>query len=163
MSMLKRCITCLKQSGIRYAHSTHSAAERAREVADAERMPAHNLAKTIVYSGDNGYGMLVMPADCVADLNEVTRLLGIKEIRLAAEAELSKLFPECEIGAMPPLGNLFQMPVLMDEALATGEFIAFNAGTHRDAIHMSVADYHTLVNPLVASFAVREPMLTAPR
>src|SRR5215831_11099461 len=98
------------------------------------------------------------PADCVADLQEVRRLLGLREIRLAMEFELAQMFPECELGAMPPLANFFDMPLLMDERIASADFMAFNAGTHRDVIHMSVADFHKLVNPLVASFALVEPV-----
>lgn len=119
-------------------------------------MAAHTMMKTIVYSGDNGYGMLLLPADCTADFDEVRRLLGLAEIRLATEAELAALFPECELGAMPPFGNLFNMPVLLDEGLATPEFIGFTAGTHRDVLHISAADFHALVNPLVTSFALKE-------
>jgi Ala-tRNA(Pro) deacylase len=119
-------------------------------------MPASAMMKTVVYSGDNGYGMLLLPADCAADFDEVRRLLGLTEIRLATEAELAALFPECEVGAMPPFGNLFHMPVLLDESLASAEFVGFIAGTHRDVLHISVADFHTLVNPLVASFALKE-------
>jgi Ala-tRNA(Pro) deacylase len=162
MNMLQRSQKYLKQNGIRYAHSIHAPAYTAREVASAERMPLHGLAKVVVYSGDNGYGMLVLPADFIVDLAEVRRLLGLSEVRLAAEAELNGLFPECEVGAMPPFGNLFQMPVLVDESLATAEFMAFNAGTHQDVIHMSVADFHDLVNPLVAAFAVKAPAMASP-
>jgi Ala-tRNA(Pro) deacylase len=156
MNMLKHCIGYLKRNGIRYSHSVHPAAYTAREVASADRMPAHAMMKTVVYSGDNGYGMLLLPADCTADFDEVRRLLGLTEIRLATEAELAALFPECEVGAMPPFGNLFNMPVLLDEGLATAEFFGFTAGTHRDVLHISGPDFHTLVNPLVASFAVKE-------
>ena len=156
MNMLKRCIGYLKRNGIQYSHSVHPPAYTAREAASADRMPAHNLMKTVVYSGDNGYGMLVLPADCVANFDEVRRLLGLTEIRLATEAELGALFPECELGAMPPFGNLFNMPVLLDEGLATAEFMGFAAGTHRDVLHISGADFHALVNPLIASFAVKE-------
>lgn len=159
MTMLKRCLAYLKQNGIRYAHSTHSPAPTAAQVAVAERMPIHNLAKTVVYHGDNGFGMLMLPADAIVDFREVKRLLGIKEVRLATEAEIEELFPECEVGAMPPFGNLFNMPVLMDQELAGAVFIAFTAGTHRDAIHISVNDYRELTNPLVASFALTVPVL----
>ena len=158
MTILQRCQRYLKQHGVRYAHSIHAPAYTARDVASAERMPVHALAKTVVYRGDTGFGMLVLPADCVADLQEVRRLLGLSEIRLATEFELAKLFPECDLGAMPPLANFFDMPLLMDELIATADFMAFNAGTHRDVIHMCVADFHKLVNPLVASFAVVEPV-----
>ena len=161
MNMLNRCIDYLKQNRIRYAHSIHAPAYTAREVASAERMPAHTLGKTVIYAGDNGYGMLLLPADYVVDFAEVRRLLGLLEIRLATEPELAVIFPDCEVGAMPPFGNLFEMPVLVDEGIAMSEFIAFNAGTHRDVIHMSGADFHALVNPLVASFARKEPARAA--
>jgi len=74
------------------------------------------MAKVVVYIGDNGPGMLVLPADYTADLKEVSWLLGLKELRLANEPELATMFPDCEVGAMPPFGSLFQMPVLMDQS-----------------------------------------------
>lgn len=155
MNTLHLCQRYLKQNGVRHAHSIHPPAYTAREVACAECMPLHDFAKVVVYSGDNGYGILVVPADRVADLDEVRKLLGLDEVRLATEAELIRVFPECEAGAMPPFGNLFNMPVLVDEAVAAAQFMAFNAGTHRDVLRMSVPDFHKLVNPLVASFAVK--------
>lgn len=157
MNTLHRCQKYLKQNGVRYAHSIHPPAYTASEVASAERMPAHDLAKVVVYSGDNGYGMLVLPADFMVDFAEVRRLLGLGEIRLATEAELIEVFPDCEVGAMPPFGSLFNLPVLADETIATAQFMAFNAGTHQDVLRMSVSDFHKLVNPLVAAFAVKAP------
>ena len=141
MNMLQRCQEFLKLHETPYAHSIHSPAYTAREVA-AECMPAHSLVKVIVYSGDNGYGLILVPADTIVDFGEVLRLLGLREIRLATESELVGLFPDCEIGAMPPFGNLFEMPVLMDESVASTEYMAFNTGTHRDVIHMRVSDFH---------------------
>jgi Ala-tRNA(Pro) deacylase len=155
---MKRCIAYLKKNGIRYSHSIHAPAYTARDVASAERMPAHNLVKTVIYFGDHGYGMLALPADYMVDFGEVRRLLALTEIRLATEAEMAALFPDEELGAMPPFGNWFNMPVLMDESIAAIEFMAFNAGTHRDVIHISVGDFHRIVNPLVAGFAVKEPV-----
>lgn len=157
MNTLHRCQRFLKQNGIRYAHSIHPPAYTAFETAAAERMPVHDLAKVVVYSGDNGYGMLVLPADYTADLEEVRRLLGLSELRLATESELIEVFPGCEAGAMPPFGNFFNLPVLVDEAVATAQFMVFTAGTHRDVLRMSVSDFHKLVNPLVASFSVKAP------
>jgi Ala-tRNA(Pro) deacylase len=159
MNTLQRCQRYLKQNGIRFAHSIHPPAYTACEVASAECMPLHDLAKVVVYSGDNGYGMLVLPADYVADLDEVRRLLGLAETRLATESELIEVFPDCEAGAMPPFGSMFNVPVLMDETIATAQFMVFNAGTHQDVLRMSVADFHKLVNPLVAAFAVKAPDL----
>jgi Ala-tRNA(Pro) deacylase len=158
MTLMKRCITYLKNHGIRYSHSIHPPAYTARDVASAERMPAHNLIKTVIYFGDNGFGMLALPADYMVDFEEVRRLLGLTETRLATEAEMSALFQDGEVGATPPFGNWWNIPVLMDESIAAVEFMGFSAGTHRDAIHISTADYHRIVNPLVAAFAVKEPV-----
>ena len=120
-------------------------------------MSARTLAKTVVYLGDDGFGMAILRPHRIIHFEALRQLLGLTIIRLATETELAALFPECELGAMPPFGNLVAIPVLMDESLAAAEFIAFNAGTHRDVIHMSGADFRKLVKPLVAAFAVKEP------
>ena len=160
MNMLPRCLQYLTLHETPHSHSIHSPAFTAREVAAAECMPAHNLAKVVVYHGDSGYGLLVVSADSIVDFGEVRRLLGLREVRLASEPELIGLFPDCDLGAMPPFGNIFEMPVLLDEGIATADFMAFTAGTHQDVIHMRVSDFRTLVNPLVAAFALRIPALT---
>ncbi len=160
MTALERCLDFLDRSRVQYSHSTHSAAFTAHEVASAERLPAHNLAKAVIYHGDNGFGMLLLPADFVVDFPTVLRLLGLNHIRMADEVEIGQLFPDCELGAMGPIGNGIDMPILLDEALAGTEFIAFNAGTHRDVIHMSFVDFIGVVNPLIAAFAVQESLLT---
>jgi len=161
MKTLKRCLEYLDRNCIVYSHSIHSVAFTAIEVASAERMPAHNVVKTVVYFGDNGFGMAVVPADYIVDFAKVRRLMGLSFVRLASEAELASLFPDSELGAMPPFANEVEMPVLVDENVATVEFIAFNAGTHRDVIHTSFADFRRLVNPLIASFAIKERVLAA--
>jgi len=120
-------------------------------------MPVHGLAKVVVYSCSNGYGMLVLPADSIVDFGELCRLLHVRDIRLATESELIRLFPDCELGAMPPFGELYDLPVLLDEDITNADFMAFNAGTHRDVIHMGVPDFRKLVNPLVAAFSMRIP------
>ena len=116
---LDRCFIALERNQIPYSHSVHPPAWTARQVARAEHMPAHRLAKVVVYDSDRGYGMLLLPADSVVDFAEVLRLLGLHQIRLASEVELGTLFPDCELGAMPPFGNLNEMPVLVDESLRT--------------------------------------------
>ena len=159
---LERCFSILERNQIPYSHSIHPPAWTAREVATAEHMPAHRLAKVVVYHGDIGYGMLVLPADDIVNFGDVLHLLGLREIRLATETELGELFPDCELGAMPPFGNLVDMPVLLDEMLVSSEYIAFNAGTHRDVIHMSFASFCGLVNPLIGSFAVPQLAIAMP-
>lgn len=159
MDTLHRCERLLSRNGIRYAHSIHPPAYNACDVAAAERMPVHDLAKVVVYSGDNGYGLLVLPADCTADLDKVRRLLGLGAIRLASESELVEVFDGCEVGAMPPFGNFFGIPVLLDEAVAHADFLVFTPGTHRDVLRITVADFLRLSNPLVANFALKAPDL----
>jgi len=161
MTILGRWLEYLNKTGIRYSHSIHPRAQSALETADAERMPAHDLAKPVVYFCETGFGMAVVPADEFVDLPEVARLLGLSYIRLANEGELAELFTDSELGAMPPFGHLYQMPVLLDGALAGREFIAFNLGTHRDVVRMSVEDYLNLVKPLVGSIVVREECLVS--
>ena len=156
MNMLRRCLDYLDQNHIAYSHSIHPPAFTALEVAAADRIPAYSLAKTVVYFGDTGYGMAVVPADRHVDFAEVRRLMGLHSIRLATEVELIDLFPTCEVGAMPPLGNLFGLPVLVDVNVEAQEFIAFTAGTHRDVIRMSFADFAKHVKPLISLFAIRE-------
>jgi Ala-tRNA(Pro) deacylase len=129
MTALERCLNFLERAGVQYSHSIHSLAFTAHDVAVAERMPAPNFAKVVIYHGDNGFGMLLLPADHVVDVPTVVRLLGLKQIRLATEAEIGNLFPDSELGAMPPIANLISMPILADESLAVNEYIAFSAGT----------------------------------
>jgi Ala-tRNA(Pro) deacylase len=153
MTTLRRCLDLLDRNRVAYAHTTHANAYRAREVASAEHMLPYKVAKTVIFCGDGCYGMAVLPADCRVDLGEMAMSLGLARVRLASEAEVARLFPDCEVGAMPPLGTLFNLPVYVDERLAYEKFIVFNAGTHRDAIHMSFADYLRLTDPLVRRFA----------
>jgi Ala-tRNA(Pro) deacylase len=154
MNMLELCLTHLRENRILFLHSIHPPAFTARGVAAAEGIPAHEIAKVVVYFGDNDYGMVVLPADSMVDFGEVAHLMGLSYVRLATETELTEMFPECELGATPPFGDLFDMPVLVDESIEKGGYIAFSAGTHRDVLHMKFADFRHLVNPLIARFAV---------
>jgi Ala-tRNA(Pro) deacylase len=159
MTFLNRLTSYLDAKGIRYSHSIHAPAQTALSVAKAERMPAHELAKAVVYFGDNGYGMAVVPADHMVDLQEARRLLGLTFIRLADESELQELFPDCDLGAIPPFGTFHDLPVAVDAEIAHRRFIAFTAGTHRDVIRMSFDDFQHLVEPKVGSFAFSETLV----
>jgi len=153
MTTLQRCLEFLDNAHICYAHTKHSLAFTALEVAFAEHLSPHKLAKTVVYAGAQGYGLAVLPADYLINLETLGLFLNDAGIRLATERELGELFPECELGAMPPFGNLFHLPVLIDSSIAEQEFIAFNAGTHRDVIHMHMPDFRRLADPAVGQFA----------
>jgi Ala-tRNA(Pro) deacylase len=153
MGTLQRCTELLERRHIHYTHTRHANAYRAREVAAAEHVPSSKLAKTVIFCGDSFYAMAVLPADCMLDLDELAVRLGLQRIRLATEGEIIRLFPGTEVGAMPPLGELFALPVYLDERLAKEKHIVFNAGTHRDAIHMRLDDYVRLAQPLILRFA----------
>ena len=97
--------------------------------------------------------MIVVPANKLVDFQEIRLTLGLTHARLATEEELSHLFPDCDLGAMPPFGNLYRVPVYLDSSLAHEEVIAFNAGTHRDVVHMRMDEFRALVHPTVVSLA----------
>ncbi len=155
MPVLTRLKEFLDQNKVDYTQTVHPLAYTAREVAAAEHIPAREIAKTVVFLSEQGYGMAVLPADSVVDLEQLRLDLGLTRLRLATEAELGELFPSCELGAMPPFGNLWGLPVYADNAIAGEETIAFNAGSHRDVIHMRYRDFERLVNPQVVPFSRR--------
>jgi Ala-tRNA(Pro) deacylase len=154
MTTLDRCLELLDRAGVWYSHTGHPLAFTALEVAAAEHLSPHKLAKTVVYAGDSGYGMAVLPADCLVDKDALGGFLDDSSVRLANELELGQLFPGCDLGSMPPFGSLFHLPVIVDASVAEQEFIAFNAGTHRDVIHMTYADFAELVAPVLSKFAL---------
>ena len=118
MPLLEKLRVFLDGNGAEYTHTVHSIAYTAREVASAEHLPAREVAKTVVIHGDNGYHMLVLPANRLVDFQEVRDVLGFTHARMVPETELARLFPDCELGAMPPFGNLYGMPVYLDSGMA---------------------------------------------
>jgi Ala-tRNA(Pro) deacylase len=153
MTTLQTCLSYLDQNAIRYTHTTHPAAYTARQVAVAEFMPAKRVAKTVVFRGDRGYVLVLVPADSYVDAEQVRTAIDSRKIRKAGEAELRELFPDAELGAITPLSCIAQMPIYLDRALADREFITFTAGTHRDVIHMRTADFRLLTIPVVGDFS----------
>jgi Ala-tRNA(Pro) deacylase len=144
MPILGKLQEFLDLSGVPYTHTVHPLAYTAREVACAEHVPPQEVAKVVVVFASGEYKMLVLPASKVVDFQEVRDALGCNTARL---------FPDCELGAMPPFGNLYNMKVLMDANLLADERILFNAGTHRDVIHLSQEDFRRLVQPEVVHLA----------
>lgn len=151
MAISEKLRLFLDESRVPYSHSVHPLAYTAREVASAEHIPPREVAKTVVIWGDNGYAMLALPASMVVDFQELRAALGLTHVRLATETELGQLFPDCDLGAMPPFGQLYNLPLYMDGSLLRDEHIAFNGGTHRDVIHMRLEEYKRLASPTVVS------------
>ena len=154
MYLLSRVKEYLDKQNVPYAHHVHRTAYTAQEVAAEEHIPGKMMAKTVIVKAGDQLAMVVLPASARLDLEALRRMVGNKEARLASELEFTGAFPDCEVGAMPPFGNLYGIPVYVDSVLAQDDEIAFNAGTHQDSIHMKYADFARLVKPTVASLAL---------
>jgi Ala-tRNA(Pro) deacylase len=144
----------LEREKVRYEHETHRTAYTAQEVAQEEHVPGKIVAKSVVLKVDDGFVLAVMPATARADFLRFKSALGAKEVRLATELEFTGLVPDCEVGAMPPFGNLYGVPVYVDKALTQDEEIIFNAGTHQDTVRMRYADFERLAQAKIFSFAL---------
>jgi Ala-tRNA(Pro) deacylase len=138
-----------------YEHHIHATAFTAQQLAAAERVPGAMVAKTVVVKADNRFVMAVLPASTRVDLPALRRALSASDVRLATESEFQELFPDSDVGAMPPFGNLYGVPVCAEESLTKDREILFSAGTHHDAIRMTYQDFSRLVEPKVCSFASR--------
>src|SRR5215472_9027576 len=128
MPLTERLRSFLETNHAEFTLTDHPKAFTAREVAAAEHLPPKEVAKSVVVFGDGEYHMIVIPASRLVDFQEVRLTLGLSQVRLATEDELAKLFPDCELGAMPPFGPLYGIQVYLDNSLAGEETIAFNAG-----------------------------------
>jgi Ala-tRNA(Pro) deacylase len=152
MTTLRRTLDYLDLHGVRYAHTTHSAAYTAEQVAAAEHIPPHRLAKNVLYRSSDGYVLVLVPADSFVDPEQVRAAMGVRVLELADEVEVGFVFPDADLGAMPPLGNSVGLPVYLDRELTEQTFIAFKAGTYWDVIHMKTIDFCKLVQPVIGDF-----------
>jgi Ala-tRNA(Pro) deacylase len=155
MPLTERLRRFLDAHHAEYTLTVHPKAFTAREVASAEHLPPREVAKTVVVFGDGEYHMLVVPANRLVDFQELRPALGLAQARLATEDELRTLFPDCELGAMPPFGQLYGIALYLDSRLAAEPSICFNAGNHREVIHMAMSEFRRVGVPVVATL-VRE-------
>lgn len=137
---------------VRYVSLRHSPAFTAAEVAQSAHVSGRDFAKTVIVVIEDEMVMIVLPASRRVLLNDLREMLDTTHLRLATEAEFRDRFPDCELGAMPPFGNLYGMRVFVSSLLAEEKEIAFNAGSHTEIIKMSYADFDRLVKPLVLDF-----------
>ena len=137
----------LDSQRVRYVSIKHSPAFTAQEIAASAHIPGEDIAKTVVVKLDGEMALVVLPAPEMVRLNHLKAELGVGEAEIASESEFKDRFPDCEVGAMPPFGNLYEMDTLVEESLAGDHEIAFNAGTHTELIRMAYADYERLVRP----------------
>lgn len=153
MAKITDVIRYLKENSIPFEIIPHEPAFTAHEVASATRVPEKELAKTLVVRIDGKFWMVVLRGDQRLNERQLKRLLGAQSVHLAHEEDLSTLFPGCEMGAMPPFGNLYGIPVLVEKALTEDEDIVFNACKHTESIRMKYRDYERLVQPLIGHFS----------
>lgn len=153
MSRISTIDDFLREAHVPYAVVPHSLAFTAQEEAAATHVPGRDWAKVVVCFIDGQPVQAVVPAPAAVNLDRLLALAGGTSIYMADEDDLRRLFPDCEIGAMPPLGPLYSQTVFVDGALALEPEIVFNGGTHRHAIAMNWNDFVKTVNPIVGRFA----------
>ncbi|HDY68994.1 MAG TPA: YbaK/EbsC family protein, partial [Candidatus Scalindua sp.] len=134
----------LDSNNIKYVTIEHSRAYTANEIAATAHIPGKELAKTVMVKIDGKMTMTVLPAYCKINFELLQEAAGATNVELSSEQEFKDMFPGCEIGAMPPFGNLYGMEVLVDKSLCEDEEIAFNAGSHTELIRLSYKDFEGL-------------------
>ena len=142
----------LDRNNVKYVSITHSTAYTAQEIAALTHTKGRDLAKTVIVKLDDTLAMAVLPASYQVALEELKQGTKTTSAALATEAQFRARFTGCETGAMPPFGNLYDMPVFVDESLTKDKEIAFNAGSHNELIRMAYADFERLVQPTVLKF-----------
>jgi Ala-tRNA(Pro) deacylase len=143
----------LEKEKVPFQHESHRTVYTAQEVAHEEHIPGSMVAKTVVIKVDDRFALAVLPASIRTDLARLKAALGASEVRLASELEFTGMFPDCEVGAMPPFGNLYGLSVYCEKSLTKDKEIVFNAGTHQDTIRMKYVDFARLANPKIFEFA----------
>lgn len=144
----------LDQSGVKYTHVTHRRDYTARQTAHDCQLKPGDFAKVVGLEAEGRQMLAVLAADQSIDLPRLQRHLHAERLWLMPESTMATFFPDCEVGACPPLGNLYGLPVYITPALAQHDTISFNAGTHEDVIQMRYADFRQLVRPTVVDFAI---------
>ncbi len=134
---------------IKYVTISHSVAYTAQQVAESAHITGKTMAKTVMVRIDDKIVMVVLPATKKLNFEALKKLTKAKKVALASEAEFKSLFPGCELGAMPPFGNLFGVDVMIAESMTKNDQIAFNAGSHSEAIKLAFKDFKKVVKPKV--------------
>jgi Ala-tRNA(Pro) deacylase len=161
MKCRERLESYLRQQQVAFDVQQHDTAFTAQEVAQAEHIPGKLVAKSVVAWADGQLIMLVLPATSRVEFAGLNEAIGTHMTRLAHEEEFTDAFPDCEVGAMPPFGNLYDIPVYVDKSLTEDETIVFPAGVHTESMSLRYVDFARLVEPTIAEFAV--PRVAAAR
>jgi len=154
MSISPKLKTFLDKEKVGFQILEHSPAYTAMEIAGSQHVPGRQMVKSVIVKADDKFVMCVLPAIHYIDLDKLKKTLNAKKIELAAEDEIAKLFPDFEVGAEPPFGQLYGIKVLVDKVLDEDNEIVFNAGTHTDMVKMKFADFKRIVNPVLVEIGV---------
>jgi Ala-tRNA(Pro) deacylase len=155
MAICERLKNYLDSNGVKYITIVHSTAFTSQEVAASVHIKGKEFAKCVIVKSDGKFFMLVVPSDHRVNFEKVKSVLNVENLTLASESEFRELFPDCETGAMPPFGNLYDVPVYVDERFKANDEISFNGGTHNDVVKMKMADYVRLVGPVFCDIGER--------
>ena len=154
MQCKERLEAYLREHQVPYQLQHHAQVFSAQKIAESEHIPGKMVAKTVIVLADNRKVSLVLPASYRVDLDKVRAALGAQEIRLAYEAEFAATFPDCEVGTMPPFGNLYGIQVYVEKRLSEEETMVFPVGSYTETMSLMYADFERLVHPTVVAFAL---------
>jgi len=152
---VKKLKDFLDSENVKYVAIGHSTAYTAQDIAASAHIPGKELAKTVMVKIDGKMAMVVLPASYKVDFDLLRHVSGATMVEMATEEEFKNLFPGCIVGAMPPFGNLYGVPVYVAQSLAEDEEIAFNAGTHSELIKLKYKDFERIVKPTVARLSFK--------
>lgn len=149
---VKKLTEFLDSHKVKYVATNHSPAFTSQEIAAAAHVSGRELAKTVIVKADGQLAMVVIPANGQVNFAKLRDATGLPSVDLASESEFKDKFPGCEVGAMPPFGNLYNMPVFVSSQVSQLDHIMFNAGSHSELMQVAYADFERLVKPKVVSF-----------
>lgn len=142
----------LDHMGVSYRTLRHDAAFTAAQLAETEHIPGRRVIKPVIVNADGQYVMCALPATHRIDMDTLKGQLDATQVLLVDEQAMRELFPDCELGAEPPIGRLFGLPMLLDESALADDRVTFQAGTHCEAVTMTLAEYRRIAQPEVAYF-----------
>ena len=154
MAISKRLKSFLDTARIHYSVTTHPVAYTAQEIAAAQHVPGRQLAKSVLIKTDGGLRLAVLPAIYLIDLKKLKAALRAKTVAIAKESDIKTAFPDVEVGAMSPFGNLYGVPVIVDRGLEGSEHIAFNGGSHQETVKCTFKDFASAAKPQLAQIAL---------
>jgi Ala-tRNA(Pro) deacylase len=147
--LMQQLTNYLELADIDYQSQSHPLAYTAQQIAELCKVNGVSFAKTVMVVVDGNLAMIVMPASCTIDFGNIAQAIDATRVDLAYEHQFRNAFPDCETGAMPPFGNLFNIPVYLCDVLSKQPMMSFNAGNHRELLQMKSADFVELVQPTV--------------